>query len=69
MQSVLDGSLDSFELEYACPAPGQPRWFVGGAVVLHTDVTAHKKAELRLHEALSEVRALKERFGVENGYL
>ena len=29
----------------------------------------NKKAELRLHEALSEVHALKERLGVENGYL
>lgn len=52
IQSVLDGSATSFQLEYHCELPGQTRWFNmivtpllldgRGAVVSHTDITERK---------------------------
>ena len=56
LRAILDGSADSFELEYPCDAPDQPRWFVLRAdphrsmgptriVIQHTDVTVLRQAE------------------------
>lgn len=60
IRRVLDGSIDAFEVEYPCHAPGVPRWFVArveatGApprllVVTHENVTARKLAEAALGE-------------------
>ena len=56
VERVLDGSLASFALEYACGDPVADRWFAmsvvplnrhqGGAVISHTDVTERKLAEI-----------------------
>ncbi|MEO7057290.1 MAG: PAS domain-containing protein [Caldimonas sp.] len=53
--AVLGGDLESFAHEYECSSPSQRRWFgltvsplrlgAGGAVVVHTDITARKLAE------------------------
>ncbi len=59
--AVLAGARSSFELEYACDAPGEPRWFLmrvmpllgggGGAVVTHDDISARWRLEQH-HAAL-----------------
>lgn len=59
LEGVLEGSLESFVLEYPCPSPESERWFlaritrfpVGGAaraVVSHHDITPLKAAEAAL---------------------
>jgi nitrogen-specific signal transduction histidine kinase len=54
--SVLDGSRQIFEMEYACHSPIKQRWFrmtamrlprpEGGAVISHVDITLQKLAEI-----------------------
>lgn len=55
IRKVLGGEVSSFSLEYPCHSPTQRRWFrmrvatlaqgdVGGAVVMHTDITARIEA-------------------------
>ncbi len=54
IRNVLGGKRDLFELEYPCHAPDKERWFrmlvvplklaLGGAVILHVDVTALHRA-------------------------
>ena len=56
--SVLDGTADQFEMEYACHTPAQAGWFLmrvapsgsvrGGAVVSHGEITRHKLVEQSL---------------------
>ncbi len=58
IQSVLNGHVPSFSLEYPCHSPTQQRWFslhvtpldadAGGVVVSHTDITARKVATASL---------------------
>src|SRR4051812_6364983 len=59
---VLDGSADSFSLEYPCHSPDARRWFsltvtpitvrkFRGAVVLHNNITDRKLAEQERHES------------------
>ncbi|HEX3133767.1 MAG TPA: response regulator, partial [Planctomycetota bacterium] len=65
IQSVLAGEGKHFEMEYPCDSPSQSRWFllraspmVGGrrgVVVSHTNITAHKQAELSTRQALREI--------------
>ncbi|HSH80956.1 MAG TPA: ATP-binding protein [Herpetosiphonaceae bacterium] len=55
IEGVLDGTLPRFSLEYPCHSPGEQRWFLldatpldvpgAGAVVVHTNITEHKRAE------------------------
>ncbi|MFZ4538041.1 PAS domain S-box protein [Propionivibrio sp.] len=56
IESVLDGRLPSFSLEYPCHSPQKQRWFTmivmplghngsQGAVISHTDITDLKRAE------------------------
>jgi diguanylate cyclase (GGDEF)-like protein len=55
LRAVLEGTLDHFQQEYACPWPTGRRWFVlnatpltagpGGAVVTRVDVTSGKLRE------------------------
>ena len=66
IRSVLAGSAMSFSFEYACHSPTQQRWFLmtvtplsdntlGGAVVMHLNISERKQAEnelLRLAEAI-----------------
>ncbi|WP_295428854.1 ATP-binding protein, partial [uncultured Thiodictyon sp.] len=61
IRAVLDGRLTDLRLEYPCHSPQQQRWFSmsvtplsrneGGAVIAHTDITAHKQAEIALHKS------------------
>jgi PAS domain S-box-containing protein len=56
IRAVLEGRHKRFVLEYPCPAPDRPRWFLmtvvplavpgGGAVVSHADVTERRFAEM-----------------------
>ncbi len=77
--SVLDGSRDVFEMEYACDSPSEQRWFLmsathlkppaRGALVTHTDLTQRKMAEIEREKASAEIARLKERLEVEASYL
>ena len=62
LQAVLDGRLESFNLDYPCDSPTQQRWFAmtvmplgkgvrNGAVITHTDITKRKQAEEKLRLA------------------
>ena len=68
LQSVLQGRLSSFNLEYRCDSPQQERWFSmtamplgreanGGAVITHRDMTRRKQAE----NALQRIKTMMER--------
>jgi PAS domain S-box-containing protein len=81
IRAVLSGTAASYSSEYACHSPTQPRWFHmavtplhtqgGGAVVVHTDITArrHEQEMLRVSEARyrSMVSALSESVLVHDG--
>ncbi|MBX3620693.1 MAG: PAS domain S-box protein [Rhizobacter sp.] len=66
--SVLSGRQALFTLEYACHAPGVPRWFhmsvtplrtsSGGAVVVHADVTQRRRAEDAVRESEALYRSV-----------
>lgn len=63
IQDVLNGKKDVFTLEYPCHSPTEEHWFlmvvtrppdsIGGAVVVHTDITdrEHSKRALQASEA------------------
>jgi signal transduction histidine kinase len=69
VREVLAGRRDSFELEYPCPGPDGPRWFVARAtrlpasmppraVVAHEDVTDRRRYEReRLRSRTSKAAA------------
>ena len=60
IRRILAGEHEGFELEYPCHAPFEKRWFlmnaaplksgVGGAVVVHTNITARKRVEMAKQE-------------------
>jgi diguanylate cyclase (GGDEF)-like protein/PAS domain S-box-containing protein len=67
IQRVLQGSSHTFRLEYACHSPTQQRWFTmdvlsgeigsnGGVVIVHTDITDSKAAELALKQSGQRLR-------------
>ncbi len=66
LRGVLEGRLDGFDLEYACPSPSKKRWYLlsaaplrvpqGGAVAAHIDITSRWLAE----EALRDAKTLTE---------
>ena len=56
IQSVLEGRLPRFRLEYRCDSPQRQRWFLmtvmplgedakDGAVIMHTDISERKQAQ------------------------
>jgi PAS domain S-box-containing protein len=62
IRAVLAGGTKDFSIEYACPAPAGPRWFLlmvtpltdnhlPGAVVMHVDITDRKRAEEKLRRS------------------
>jgi len=69
LRGVLAGRRDSFDLEYPCPGPDGPRWFVARAtrlpasmppraVVAHEDVTDRRRYEReRLRSRTSKAAA------------
>jgi len=59
IRSVLAGERESFSFEYPCHSPNERRWFTmrairlsvddgAHALVMHTDITERKEAELRV---------------------
>jgi signal transduction histidine kinase len=66
IRSVLSGSRQMFEIEYASPDSSEPQWFrmtamrlpraKGGALVVHLDITQQKLAELE-RETMQEQTA------------
>ncbi|MDR3542735.1 MAG: PAS domain S-box protein [Desulfosporosinus sp.] len=67
IQSVLDGQISRFSLEYSCNSPFQVRWFTmnvtplgpdnRGVVVVHTDITERKIAEVKLQQSEERLKA------------
>ena len=65
IESVLEGGLQSFCMEYPCHSQDKERWFsmsvtplnprTRGAVVVHNDITGQKQAELALIKAHAEL--------------
>ncbi|MCI0663505.1 MAG: histidine kinase, partial [Acidobacteria bacterium] len=65
IQSVIDGSQESFEMEYPCPTDSGHRWFrmsvtpLGnggvGAILSHHEVTERKQAEEKLQELTGQL--------------
>lgn len=66
IKEVLDGKKRQFILEYPCHSPVEQRWFVmkvtplkggrpGRALVVHTNVTALKRAEFEVHHQTEEL--------------
>ena len=71
IRSVLAGTATSFSMEYACHSPTERRWFVmcvaplsanppSGAVIMHVDVTAERRAEEHLRVSESRFRQMAE---------
>ncbi|WP_260839395.1 PAS domain S-box protein [Methylomonas koyamae] len=63
VRSVLNGSRSAFALEYSYPSPSGRRWFeskvlpfsdqnMGRAIVVHENITEHKKLEHRFRQAI-----------------
>ncbi len=58
--SILSGERGTFTMEYPCHGPHEQGWFLmtvspltappGGAVIIHTDITARRLAEIALAE-------------------
>ena len=67
---VLSGKRKVFRQEYSCPAPKRPRWFVttvyslhsrrGGAVIVHTETTSAKTAQIEIERSEDRFRSLAE---------
>lgn len=60
LQSILNGTIGSFLLEYPCHSTDQQRWFLmkavpfppsQGLLITHDDITDRKRRELQLWEA------------------
>jgi signal transduction histidine kinase/transcriptional regulator with XRE-family HTH domain len=68
IRSVLSGTRQTFESEYACPSPSEARWFrmtvirlpgsSGGALIIHFDITQQKLAELERERMQEETAQL-----------
>ena len=66
--AVLAGGRDSFQFEYPCHAPDEPRWFMlyanalprerGGAVVSHLNITGRVRAEQEARSSERRFRTL-----------
>jgi transcriptional regulator with GAF, ATPase, and Fis domain len=79
IRSVLEGTRETFVLEYPCESPGKVRWFImrvipfsglkGGAILSHIDVSEQKMAQINLQTALSEIKQLKNQLEAESAYL
>lgn len=72
IRSILHGSAEKFEMEYACHSPEEQRWFVGRVtrfpdstvprvVVAHENITDCKQAEEGLKTSQQQLRDLAER--------
>ncbi len=71
IRAVLDGSLETFSIEYPCNFPGGRHWYLmsvspltigpsNGAVVMHLNITDRKQATESLRSSMEEFRSLAE---------
>lgn len=77
--AVLDGSRESFTMEYPCHDQSEQRWFwlvatparaaTGGAVVVHVPATERVLARQELERTVQEVARMKRQLEVEHAYL
>lgn len=69
IRAVLDGSAETFSIEYPCHSPTEQRWFLmmvtplsreslSGAVVMHLDMTAERQTEESLRVSESRFRQM-----------
>jgi PAS domain S-box-containing protein len=68
IRAVLDGTRETFAMEYNCPSPTEDRWFLmtvaplkrpeGGAVVSHTNITERKHADEIVRQSRKELQVL-----------
>jgi len=68
IEDVLHGTRSHFSMEYPCHSPGEQRWFLlhatplavpgAGAVVVHTNITEHKRAEAEREGYTARLRDL-----------
>ncbi len=81
LKSLLEGTGSGFQFEYPCHSPTAERWVLmraerlndGGVVVVHTDITRQKRAQIDLHNqairdpltALLNRRGLQHRLAAE----
>jgi len=76
IKSVLEGRLPSFKLKYGCHSPDQQRWFImtvspidgglGGAVIVHTNITEFELATMQLRKLSSAVEQSPESIVIAN---
>jgi len=79
IQSVLEGTLEQFELEYPCDSPSEKRWFwmrvipfrgpQGGVIITHINISERKLAEIALQDAYREIEQLRDQLEAESNYL
>jgi len=79
VHSVLEGTIEQFELEYPCDSPDEKRWFwmrvipfrtpEGGVIITHIDISERKQADLALRDAYTEIEHLKNQLEAESNYL
>jgi len=71
IRAVLAGTLDTYSLEYACHSPTEQNWFLltvsqvtsghlGGAVVMHLNITWRHEIETRLSDSELRFRQMAE---------
>ena len=70
IQSVIDGSSENFDMEYACDSPTAKRWFLmrvipftgrrGKVLVAHSNITSRKMAEEEMMKSEERSRKLME---------
>jgi PAS domain S-box-containing protein len=70
IESVLNGIVDHFRMEYPCHSPTEERWFLlqvtpliyggGGVVVSHLNITERRMIESRMSALLTEAELAKE---------
>ena len=73
IRAVLGRVEETFSIEYSTGSPMEPHWFLltvtplagdglGGAVVMHLDITAQRLAKDEMHESVLALRESEERF-------
>ncbi|SFR87988.1 PAS fold-containing protein [Halomicrobium zhouii] len=69
IRSIIDGERESFQFEYPCHSPDERRWFMMRALpfeyqgsrcvlVVHTDITDRREAELAVEERNDQLTLL-----------
>jgi len=69
IRSIIEGERESFQFEYPCHSPDERRWFTmrarrlddgsnGQVLVVHTDITDRREAELAVEERNDQLTLL-----------